>query len=180
MSEAGRYRVLGLGGVFIRARDPAALSAWYREHLGFDVQDFGGSFGAIFTFAEREPGYQLWTAFPADTAQFGDLAQPQMLNFRVADLDGLLAQLRAGGVTVDEEVKRSDFGAFGWCVDGEGNRAELWQAPGAGGAIGSSCGSRRRRGRQAKPRRRPVARSGRSRRGRRSAAADTRTGRARR
>src|SRR5436190_13153261 len=94
MAEAGRHRVLGLGGVFIRARDPAALAAWYREHLGFDVQDFGGAFGAIFKLAERESGYQLWTAFPAETPYFGDTAQPQMLNFRVADLDGLLAQLR--------------------------------------------------------------------------------------
>lgn len=127
--EAGRHRVLGLGGVFIRARDPAALAAWYREHLGFDVHDFGGAFGAIFTFAEREPGYQIWTAFPAETPYFGNAAQPQMLNFRVADLDGLLAQLRAGGVTVDDEVKRSEYGAFGWCVDGEGNRVELWQPP---------------------------------------------------
>ena len=113
MSDAGRHRVLGLGGVFVRARDPAALAAWYREHLGFEVHDFGGAFGAVFQFAEREPGYQIWTAFPADTPYFGDVAQAQMLNFRVADLDGLLAQLRAGGVT----------------VDGEGNRVELWQPP---------------------------------------------------
>jgi catechol 2,3-dioxygenase-like lactoylglutathione lyase family enzyme len=129
MSDAGRHKVLGLGGVFFRAQDPAALADWYREHLGFDVHDFGGSFGAIFPFAEREPGYQLWTAFPADTSTFGDSGQPLMLNFRVADLDGLLAQLRAGGVTVDDEVTRSEHGAFGWCVDGEGNRVELWQPP---------------------------------------------------
>ena len=134
MSDAGRHTVLGLGGVFVRARDPAALAGWYREHLGFDVHDFGGAFGAIFQFAEHEPGYHLWTAFPADTPYFGDPAQPQMLNFRVADLDGLLAQLRADGVTVDDEVNRSDFGAFGWCVDGEGNRVELWQPPDAGAA----------------------------------------------
>jgi catechol 2,3-dioxygenase-like lactoylglutathione lyase family enzyme len=129
MSDAGRHKVLGLGGVFFRARDPAALAAWYREHLGFDVHDFGGAFGAMFAFGEHEPGCQLWTAFPADTPYFGSADQPQMLNFRVADLDGLLAQLRAGGVTVDEEVQRSEHGAFGWCVDGEGNRVELWEPP---------------------------------------------------
>src|SRR3954451_15285421 len=83
MSAHGRHSVLGLGGVFIRARDPAALSAWYREHLGFDVHDFGGAFGTIFKFAEAEPGYQIWTAFPADTPYFGDAGQSQMLNFRV-------------------------------------------------------------------------------------------------
>lgn len=131
MNDAGRHRVLGLGGVFVRAHDPAALAAWYREHLGFDVHDFGGNFSAIFNFADREPGYQIWSAFPAATTYFGSAAQPLMLNFRVADLDGLLAQLRAGGVTVDEKVERSEYGAFGWCLDGEGNRVELWQPPGA-------------------------------------------------
>jgi catechol 2,3-dioxygenase-like lactoylglutathione lyase family enzyme len=130
MNEAGRHKVLGLGGVFIRARDPAALAAWYREHLGFEVHDFGGgTFGAIFKFSDREPGYQLWSAFPAATSTFGSAAQPQMLNFRVSDLDGLLAQLRAGSVTVEEKVERSEYGAFGWCLDGEGNRVELWQPP---------------------------------------------------
>lgn len=129
MREAGRQVVLGLGGVFIRARDPAVLAAWYGEHLGFDVHDFGGSFGAIFQFGEREPGYQIWTAFPAESPYFGNAGQPQLLNFRVADLDGLLAQLRGSGVTVDDKVERSEHGAFGWCVDGEGNRVELWQPP---------------------------------------------------
>ncbi|KPC55181.1 VOC family protein [Amantichitinum ursilacus] len=129
MTTAQKHKVLGLGGVFIRAHNPAALAAWYREHLGFEVQDFGGSFGAIFPFAERETGYQLWTAFPADTPYLGGAAQAQMLNFRVADLDGLLAQLRAAGVSVEEDIERSEYGAFGWCRDGEGNRVELWQPP---------------------------------------------------
>lgn len=129
MNADGRHKVIGLGGVFVRAEDPATLAAWYREHLGFDINDFGGSFGAIFPFGDKEPGYQVWTAFPADTAYFGPSGQPHMLNLRVADLDGLLAQLRAEGVTVSDEVDRSDFGAFGWCVDGEGNRVELWQPP---------------------------------------------------
>ena len=127
MTNADRQKVLGIGGIFVRARDPKALSAWYQKHLGFDVSDFGGSYGAIFPFAEHEPGYQLWTAFPAATTHFGGATQPQMLNFRVADLDALLAQLRADGVTVDEKVDRSEYGAFGWCIDGEGNRVELWQ-----------------------------------------------------
>lgn len=129
MADAGRHRVLGLGGVFVRARNPAALAAWYQEHLGFDVHDFGGSFGAIFNFADHEPGYQLWTVFPASTLHFGSTTQPQMLNFRVADLDGLMGQLRAGGVPVEDKIERSEYGAFGWCRDVEGNRVELWQPP---------------------------------------------------
>ncbi len=125
MSE---QRVLGLGGVFVRARDPEALGAWYRDHLGFDVQDFGGPRGAVFPLGEHGAGYQLWTAFPAADAPF-PAGQACMLNLRVADLDGLLAQLRAEGVEVEERVERSGFGAFGWCRDGEGNRVELWQPP---------------------------------------------------
>jgi catechol 2,3-dioxygenase-like lactoylglutathione lyase family enzyme len=124
--------VVGLGGVFVRARDPEALSAWYREHLGFDVHDFGGGgFGAMFQIAEGGDGYQLWTAFPAETTYFGDATQPHMLNLRVDDLDGLLAQLRAAGVTVDDKVEHSEYGDFGWCEDAEGNRVELWQPPAA-------------------------------------------------
>ena len=138
-NNSNRHKVIGLGGIFIRARDPKSLASWYQTHLGFDVNDFGGSFGAIFPFTDRESGYQIWSAFPNDTQYFGadvgespvggDAAQPQMLNFRVADLDALLAQLRADGVTVDEKVERSEYGAFGWCIDGEGNRVELWQPP---------------------------------------------------
>ena len=128
VTDAGRHQVLGLGGVFLRARDPEALGAWYRDHLGLDVQDFGGSFGAVLPLV-ADAGYQLWTAFPADTTALGEATQPVMLSFRVADLDGLLAQLRADGVEVDEHVERSEYGGFGWCVDGERNRVELWQPP---------------------------------------------------
>ncbi|WP_375386888.1 VOC family protein [uncultured Amnibacterium sp.] len=128
MTDAGRHAVLGLGGVFLRVRDPEALGGWYRDHLGLDVQDFGnGGFGAMLPLGT--PGYQLWTAFPQDTAALGAATQPVMLSFRVADLDGLLAQLRADGVEVDQRVERSEYGVFGWCVDGEGNRVELWQPP---------------------------------------------------
>jgi len=129
--DTGRQKVLGLGGVFVRARDPQALADWYRKHLGFEVLDFGGAHGAIFPFADREIGYQIWTAFPTDTTDFGDLRQPCMLNFRVADLEALLAQLRADGVTVEDRLERTDEGDFGWCLDGEGNRLELWQPPDA-------------------------------------------------
>jgi predicted enzyme related to lactoylglutathione lyase len=128
VSDAARHRVLGLGGVFVRARDPEALAGWYRDHLGFDVQGFDGASMAMFPFAEHEPGYQLWSAFPEDTELFA-AAQPVMLNWRVADLDALLSQLRADGVEVEERVERSEYGAFGWCRDAEGNRVELWQPP---------------------------------------------------
>ena len=114
-------RVTGIGGVFLRSRDPAALAAWYAEHLGLDVEDWHGS-------VLRASGGEtlVWAAFPADTEYFGRLDQQVMVNYRVGDLDAMLAQLRAAGVAVEGPMDHEN-GRFGWGVDPEGNRFELWQ-----------------------------------------------------
>jgi predicted enzyme related to lactoylglutathione lyase len=114
-------RVAGIGGVFVRARDPDALRAWYAEHLGIDMEDFGT------VFVARDGDHTVWAPFPADTDYFGDKEQQLMVNFRVENLDAMLAQLRAAGVTVDENVHEQEFGRFGWATDLEGNRLELWE-----------------------------------------------------
>jgi len=119
-------KVTGLGGIFFKSRDPGALAAWYAQHLGLDIDDWGG---VRFAENEQRPGYTLWSAFTADTAYFGPGPQPYMINFRVDDLDALLTQLRAAGVVVDERVEQSEFGRFGWITDPEGTRVELWQPP---------------------------------------------------
>ena len=119
-------KVIGLGGIFFKSRDPGALTAWYAQHLGLEPEAWGG---ARFREDASRPGYLLWTPFPADTTYFEPSQQPYMINFRVDDLDGLLARLRAEGVQVDERVDRSEYGAFGWIMDPEGNRIELWQPP---------------------------------------------------
>ena len=120
-------KVTGLGGIFFKARDPVALGAWYAQHLGLNVEEWGG---VRFDEDERRVGCTLWTPFAADTGYFGAGPQAYMLNFRVDDLDALLAQLRAAGVAVDEKVEQNDFGRFGWITDIDGNRVELWQPPG--------------------------------------------------
>lgn len=124
--------VTGIGGVFFRARDPEALAAWYRDRLGVPVQSWHG---AQFHFADdrspREHGYAVWAVFPAGTKHFGPGPQTFMVNFRVDDLDALLASLRAEGCEVSEKVNADENGRFGWAVDPEGNRIELWQPPGA-------------------------------------------------
>lgn len=121
-------KVIGLGGIFFRSRDPAALAAWYGEHLGLDVNpSFGGT---IFNEDEARPGYTLWTPFAADTEYFGERTQACMINFRVDNLDALLTRLAAAGVWVDERREDGDFGRFGWIRDPEGTRVELWQPPG--------------------------------------------------
>lgn len=113
-------RVVGIGGVFFRAGDPEALRAWYAEHLGIDVQDWGG--------AGFEGGVTVWTIFAGDTEYFPS-GQQSMVNYRVGDLDAMLEQLRAAGVAVDDKVEDSELGRFGWATDPEGNRFELWQPP---------------------------------------------------
>jgi predicted enzyme related to lactoylglutathione lyase len=123
-------RVTGLGGVFIKARDPKALGDWYRRHLGIDVQAWGGA-----TFrrgANPTPGHDdvtVWSLFPMDSTYFDPSRAPFMVNYRVADLSALLAVLRAEGCQVDERSETSEFGKFGWVADPEGNRIELWEPP---------------------------------------------------
>jgi predicted enzyme related to lactoylglutathione lyase len=117
-------RVLGLGGVFFKAKDPKALAAWYHEHLGVPLEA-GQTCG---TFLAAGPGEMtVWSTFPADTKYFGSGPSPCMFNYRVGDLDAMLAQLRAAGVSVDEKVEDHEYGRFGWATDPEGNRFELWQ-----------------------------------------------------
>ncbi len=123
-------RVTGIGGMFFKAKDPKALMGWYHRHLGIVVETPGGA-----SFRWREPdepereGYTVWSAFPDDTTYFAPSAKPFMFNFRVADLDALLAELRAGGVPVEDRVEEYEYGRFGWIMDPEGNRVELWEPP---------------------------------------------------
>ena len=123
-------RVTGIGGVFFKTRDRARLGDWYRRHLGIDVQD--GGF-AIFRWRDDEdpsrPGTTVWSLFPESTEYFGANEQRAMINYRVADLNAVLAALRLEGVTVDERIEETAEGRFGWITDPEGNRIELWQPP---------------------------------------------------
>ena len=108
-------KITGIGGVFFKAQDAESLSRWYAAHLGIDVDPSYG--GAQF-------GDTVWSIFKASSSHF---QKPFMLNYRVADLDAMLAQLRAAGVTVDDKIDDTEFGRFGWAVDPEGNRIELWE-----------------------------------------------------
>jgi predicted enzyme related to lactoylglutathione lyase len=117
-----RHGVSGLGGVFFRSKDPEALVAWYREHLGVPLSDDG-----YVVFPESRDTH--WVPFPEDT-EYWPREQASMFNFSVADLDAMLAQLRAAGVSVVDQIEEMEFGRFAWAFDPEGNRIELWEAPG--------------------------------------------------
>jgi predicted enzyme related to lactoylglutathione lyase len=114
--------------VFFKARDPVALAAWYREQLGIEVQD-GGTYGMLPAGAAGAQSDAVWSVFPADTKYFGEGPAGWMVNYRVADLDAMLQQLRDAGAWVSEKVDESDFGRFGWAADPEGTRFELWEPP---------------------------------------------------
>jgi predicted enzyme related to lactoylglutathione lyase len=113
-------RVLGIGGYFLRADDPAALSAWYRDCLGLDADEHG--------LWRQDAGPTVFATFESGTDYFGSPCQRTMLNFRVRDLDAMLTQLRAQGADVaDGAQEMAGVGRFGWVTDPEGNRIELWQ-----------------------------------------------------
>jgi len=123
-------RVTGIGGVFFQARDPAALQAWYKRHLGIDVQAWGST-AFRWTDAAGNPvaGSTIWSVGSADGDHFAPGKAPFMINYRVADLESLLEALRSEGCNVLEKTDDSEFGKFGWVIDPEGNKVELWQPP---------------------------------------------------
>lgn len=127
---SAEQRVSGLGGIFFKARDPKALAAWYEQHLGMAIEDWGG---AVFKWREAEArdrvGYTVWSPFAETTSYFEPSKAPFMINYRVAALAPFLERLRASGIAVDEKTEESELGKFGWLLDPEGNRIELWEPP---------------------------------------------------
>ncbi len=123
-------RVTGIGGIFFKARDAAALRAWYQRHLGIDVQAWGGT---AFSWADEagQPsgGTTVWSIGSAQSEQFAPSNASFMINYRVADLHALVAVLREEGCQVLEKIDESEYGKFAWVVDPEGNKVELWEAP---------------------------------------------------
>jgi len=113
-------RVVGIGGYFLRAADPAALAAWYRECLGLEADEHG--------VWRPEAGVTVFATFESGTDYFGSRSQQTMVNFRVGDLDAMLAQLRAKGADVESDTQAMEgVGRFGWVTDPEGHRVELWE-----------------------------------------------------
>lgn len=123
-------RVTGIGGVFIKSRNPEALKAWYRTHLGLDIQDWGGLTFSWSTPDNPNPnGATVWSIFDDASPYFAPSEAKFMINYRVEDLPALLDVPRAEGCDVDPKTEESEFGKFGWVMDPDGNRVELWEPP---------------------------------------------------
>ena len=121
-------RVIGIGGVFFKAKDPEKLRAWYQKHLGLEVEAYGSVvFHCPESEEERKNAQTVWSLFPGDTKHFDPSSAPFMINYRVENLARLVEQLRSEGVAVDECTEESDYGRFGWVMDPEGNKIELWE-----------------------------------------------------
>ncbi len=120
-------RALGIGGVFFRCADKEHLGVWYAKHLGFEIGDFGGT---VFDVTRQpETARCVWGPFEDSTTYFDPSDKPFMVNLVVDDLDGALEQVARGGAEVVGEVEEYDYGRFGWFIDPEGTKIELWQPP---------------------------------------------------
>lgn len=123
-------RVTGIGGIFFKAKNAQAVRDWYKTHLGIDVQEWGG---AAFSWAGEDgkpsTGSTIWSISAMDDAHYAPGTAPFMINYRVDDLDALLSALRDEGCNVLGDSQDSEYGKFGWVLDPEGNKVELWQPP---------------------------------------------------
>ena len=123
-------RVTGIGGIFFKAKDPAALQAWYKRHLGIDVQEWGGT---AFSWTDDNgtpvAGTTIWSVHSTDADNFAPSAASFMVNYRVEDARALVKVLREEGCRVLDKIDESEYGIFAWVIDPEGNKVELWQPP---------------------------------------------------
>ena len=117
-------RVTGIGGIFFKAKDAPALQAWYKRHLGIDVQEWGGT-----AFTWTDSGTTVWSIDPAQSKHFAPSNSTFMVNYRVEDLHALVKVLREEGCNVLDKIDDSEYGKFAWVIDPEGNKVELWQPP---------------------------------------------------
>ncbi|HEY0387808.1 MAG TPA: VOC family protein [Gaiellales bacterium] len=123
-------RVTGIGGIFFTSDDPEALRAWYARHLGIDVQEWGGaSFGWTDGHGNPVGGTTVWSIAAAGDAAFTPGTASFMVNYRVADVRALLDTLREEGCNVVDKFEDSEYGKFGWVIDPDGNKVELWEPP---------------------------------------------------
>ena len=122
-------RVTGIGGIFFKSEDPEKLKSWYGRHLGFDVTEYGTSF--YWRDPEHPdakiPARTVWSPFDKNTTYFAPSEKPCMINYRVENLVELLKLLKEEGVTIVGEIEEYPYGKFGWIMDPEGNKIELWE-----------------------------------------------------
>lgn len=122
-------RATGIGGIFFKAKDPAALKGWYEKNLGMPMDQFGIMFRSLDVDPPHQEQQLQWAAFNEKTSYFDPSEKPFMINYRVNDLAALLEQLKAAGVEPVDTVETYSYGKFVHIMDIEGNKIELWEPP---------------------------------------------------
>ena len=128
-APASEKRVTGVGGIFFKCKDPVAMNKWYHERLGLQTGKYGTSFESRQADDPTKKAFLQWAVFNEKTKYFQPSTKEFMINYRVENLDRLVAQLMAEGVTVVDEIQAADYGKFVHIMDPEGNKVELWQPP---------------------------------------------------
>jgi len=120
-------KVTGIGGIFFKCSEPGVTRQWYHDHLGLATDEYGSNFEWRQADDGKRKGFTQWSPFDQDTEYFKSSGQDFMINYRVEDLDGLLAQLETEGVKILGEITRHEFGRFAHIVDCDGRTVELWE-----------------------------------------------------
>ncbi|HVG31328.1 MAG TPA: VOC family protein [Pyrinomonadaceae bacterium] len=121
-------RITGIGGVFFKSRnDKAALATWYQKHLGLPLEGFGGAILRWPDDKSEDGGLTVWHVAEKESQWFAPSDSPFMINYRVDNLEEMIAQLRTGGVEIIGGPESDENGRFAWIMDPEGNKVELWE-----------------------------------------------------
>lgn len=120
-------RVTGIGGIFFKTKDTEKTKTWYHKHLGIESDQYGGQFVWRDLDNPDKKCYTVWSPFNSDTKYFDPSEKPFMFNYRVENLEKLLKVLKEEGITVVGEIEKYDYGKFGWIMDLDGNKIELWE-----------------------------------------------------
>jgi predicted enzyme related to lactoylglutathione lyase len=119
-------KVTGIGGIFFKCENPAMLKAWYKEHLGIDAGDYGFNFDWNME-VDPSKGSTVWSPFPQHTTHFNPSTKDFMINYRVENLEALVAQMVDKGISMLDKIETYSYGKFVHCMDPEGNKIELWE-----------------------------------------------------
>ncbi len=120
-------KVTGIGGVFFKCKDPNAIKEWYNKHLGIDAGQYGANFEWLQAEDPTKAGSTAWNPFPETTKYFEPSTKEFMINYRVENLEALVDELKAAGVTIVDNIESYDYGKFVHILDMEGNKIELWE-----------------------------------------------------
>lgn len=121
-------KVTGIGGIFFKCKDPKAVNEWYKTHLGFDTTPYGTSFEWRDLEDSTKKGLTQWTPFEESTKYFEPSGKDFMINYRVANIEAIVEQLKNGGVTIVDKIEDTDYGKFVHILDVEGNKIQLWES----------------------------------------------------